>query len=202
MNPILCHHIATRKMLDTLLVCVLFPAMKTIRHILAVSILATAPLVASDAAVKVNPPTAAPAAEGKDQDGKVVKFADLYKANKYVLVYFYPKADTPGCTKQGCSLRDGYEQLTKQGVAVIGVSHDNAADQKAFKDKFHFPFTLIADTDSAVREAFGVPTYPATSVNKRQAYLIKDGKIIYTDYKGTTDKQAATILEVLAAQKS
>ena len=145
---------------------------------------------------------AAPLVTAVTETGAKLNLGDVYKQQPYTLVYFYPKADTPGCTKQGCSLRDGYEALTKQGVAVIGVSHDDPAAQKAFKDKFHFPFTLIADTDSAVREAFGVPTYPASSVNKRQAYLIKDGKIIYTDYKGTTDKQAATILEVLAGQKS
>jgi peroxiredoxin Q/BCP len=145
---------------------------------------------------------AAPAVTAVTETGAKLSLADVYKQQPYTLVYFYPKADTPGCTAQGCSLRDGYEQLTKQGVAVIGVSHDSAADQKAFKDKHHFPFTLIADMDSAVREAFGVPTYPMTSAAKRQAYLIKGGKIIYTDYKGTTSKQAAAILEVLAAQKS
>lgn len=145
---------------------------------------------------------AAPAVTGTTETGAKLNLADVYKQQPYTLVYFYPKADTGGCTAQGCSLRDGYEALTKKGVAVIGVSHDTVADQKAFKDKNRFPFTLIADTDSVVREAFGVPTYPMTSAAKRQAYLIKDGKIIYTDYKGTTSQQAAVILEFLAGQKS
>lgn len=145
---------------------------------------------------------AAPAITATTETGAKLSFAEVYKQQAYTLVYFYPKADTSGCTAQGCSLRDGYEQLTKQGVAVIGVSHDNADDQKAFKDKNHFPFTLVADTDSAVIKAFGVSTYPGVGFAHRQAYLIKDGKIIYTDYKGTTSKQAAAILEVLAAQKS
>ena len=142
---------------------------------------------------------AAPAITGVSDSGQTVAFADIYRQQPYTLVYFYPKADTPGCTKQGCSLRDGYEALTKKGVAVIGVSHDDVAAQKAFKEKFHLPFTLIADTDSAVVNAFGVPAArPLSNMAHRSAYLIKNGKIVYTDYHGTTEKQAATILEELA----
>ncbi len=133
-----------------------------------------------------------------DQAGNPVTLSERRGEN--VVLYFYPKADTPGCTKQGCSLRDGYEALTKQGVAVIGVSHDDVAAQKAFKEKYHLPFTLIADHDDKVINAFGVPTYPVVGFAHRQAYLIKDGKVIYADYEGTTDKQAETILKVLAAQ--
>ena len=142
---------------------------------------------------------AAPAVTATTDSGEKIAFADVYKKQPYTLVYFYPKADTPGCTKQGCSLRDGYEALTKKGVAVIGVSHDDVAAQKAFKEKYKLPFTLIADMDSAVINAFGVPTaMPMTSMAHRSAYLIKDGKIIYTDYKGTTEKQADTILAELS----
>lgn len=142
----------------------------------------------------------APAVSGVTETGATLALADVYAKQPYTLVYFYPKADTAGCTAQGCSLRDGYEELTKKGVAVIGVSHDDVAAQKAFKDKNHFPFTLIADTDGAVIKAFGVPTYPVVGAAHRQAYLIKDGKIIYTDYKGTTSTQADAILKVLATQ--
>ncbi len=147
--------------------------------------------------LKVGDP--APAVTATTEAGVKLAFADVYKQQPYTLVYFYPKADTPGCTKQGCSLRDGYEALTKKGVAVIGVSHDDVAAQKAFKDKYHLPFTLIADMDSAVINAFGVPAaMPLTSMAHRSAYLIKDGKIIYADYKGTTEKQAEMILAELA----
>lgn len=147
---------------------------------------------------------AAPAVTGVTETGAKLNLADVYAKQPYTLVYFYPKADTPGCTKQGCSLRDGYEALTKQGVAVIGVSHDNVADQKAFKEKYHLPFTLIADPDKAVINAFGVPTRAIPAVGEfahRSAYLIKGGKIVYTDYEGTTDTQAAAILDVIASQK-
>ena len=149
----------------------------------------------ASAELKVGDP--APAVTGVTETGAKLAFADVYKKQPYTLVYFYPKADTGGCTKQGCSLRDSYEALTKKGVAIIGVSHDEVAAQKAFKDKYNFPFTLIADMDSAVVTAFGVPNIPATSLAHRSAYLIKDGKIIYADYKGTTDKQAEAILAEL-----
>ena len=142
----------------------------------------------------------APEITGVADTGQSISFAGVYSKQAYTLVYFYPKADTPGCTAQGCSLRDGYEALTSKGVAVIGVSHDTVAAQKAFKDKYHLPFTLIADTAGSVMNAFGVTTYLGGMAH-RQAYLIKGGKIIYTDYKGTTSKQAEAILGVLAAEK-
>jgi thioredoxin-dependent peroxiredoxin len=142
----------------------------------------------------------APAITATTDSGQSLNFTDVYAKQTYTLVYFYPKADTPGCTAQGCSLRDGYEALTAKGVAVIGVSHDEVADQKAFKEKYHLPFTLVADPDDKVIGSFGVPTYPGGMAH-RSAYLIKGGKIIYTDYKGTTKTQAQAILDVLAADK-
>ncbi len=143
----------------------------------------------------------APATGGLTDAGQKISLTDVYAKQPYTLVYFYPKADTPGCTAQGCSLRDGYEALTNKGVAVVGVSHDDVAAQKAFKDKYHLPFTLIADTDDAVINSFGVPTYPGGMAH-RSAYLIRGGKIVYTDYKGTTSTQAQAILDVLAANGS
>ena len=142
----------------------------------------------------------APATTGVTETGATLDFAAVYKTQPYTLVYFFPKADTPGCTAQGCSLRDVYEDLTARGVAVIGVSHDRPEAQKAFKEKFHFPFTLVADPDGKVIEAFGVPTYP-TGMAHRQAYLIKDGKIVWADYKASTNKQAQDVLKVLAGMK-
>ena len=142
---------------------------------------------------------AAPAVTGTTETGEKLNFADVYKKQPYTLVYFYPKADTRGCTKQGCSLRDGYEALTKKGVAVIGVSHDDVAAQAAFKAKYHLPFTLIADTDGAFATAFGVPTYLGTHMAHRSAYLIKDGKVVYADHEGTTEGQAKKILDFIAS---
>jgi len=145
---------------------------------------------------------AAPAVTVTTETGAKLNLSDVYQKQPYTLVYFYPKADTSGCTKQGCSLRDAYEQLTKRGVAVVGISHDTTSDQAAFKTKYNFPFTLVADQDQSASKAFGVPNYKGSQMAHRSAYLIKDGKIVYTDYEGTTDKQAETILKVLDEQKS
>lgn len=157
---------------------------------------------ASAEPLKVGDP--APAVSGVTDTGAKLNLTEVYQKHAYTLVYFYPKADTPGCTKQGCSLRDSYEVLTKKGVAVIGVSADDPAAQKAFKEKYNLPFTLIADTDKTVIKAFGVPTRSVPVMGEfasRSAYLIKDGKVIYTDYKGTTEKQAEVILSFIGDAK-
>jgi peroxiredoxin Q/BCP len=142
----------------------------------------------------------APAVTGITETGQQLNFGDVYAKQPYTLVYFYPKADTSGCTAQGCSLRDAYEQLTKKGVVVIGVSLDGVDAQKAFKEKNHFPFTLIADPDKTVVNAFGVPVMHEHYAT-RQAFLIKDGKVVWADYHAKTDKQADDVLAVIAEQK-
>src|SRR5947208_17058580 len=119
----------------------------------------------------------APQVSAVDQDGKPVNFKDVY-AKGATLVYFYPKADTPGCTKQGCSLRDNWDALTKKGIQVLGVSGDKPEAQKAFRDKFTFPFPLIADDDGKVAAAFGVPLNKP-GIFKRTSFLVKDGKIVW-----------------------
>jgi peroxiredoxin Q/BCP len=146
-------------------------------------------------AASLNVGDPAPAVTALTETGAELNLADAYKQSPYTLVYFYPKAFTPGCTSQGCSLRDAYEQLTKKGVAVIGVSTDSVETQKKFKEEKKFPFTLIADTDKKVMKAFGQHGIFFAS---RQAYLIKDGKIVYADHDGSTSKQAQDILDFLA----
>lgn len=137
---------------------------------------------------------AAPAVAAPDETGANVELAKVYSENKYTLVYFYPRADTPGCTAQGCSLRDGYETLTEKGVRVVGVSSDKPEAQAAFKAKYNLPFTLLADTEKAVQGAFGVGVEGAS---RRQAFLISGGKVVYADHKGSTKEQAADILGFL-----
>ena len=142
-----------------------------------------------------------PALSVKDQDGKPVDLGTA-GAKGLVLVYFYPKADTGGCTAQGCSLRDGWTELAGRKVTVYGVSTDSVADQKKFKDKYHFPFSLLADTDKAVTKAFqGGSLSVAIGYSKRQAYLFEDGKCIMTDYKGHTADQSQQVLKFLDARK-
>ncbi|CVK15811.1 peroxiredoxin Q/BCP [Apibacter mensalis] len=91
--------------------------------------------------------------EGIDQEGKTIKYSD-YKGRK-LIIYFYPKANTPGCSAEGCSLRDNYEALQKQGYKIIGISKDSVDKQKSFHDKYSFPFPLIADVDKKIIESFG-----------------------------------------------
>jgi thioredoxin-dependent peroxiredoxin len=95
----------------------------------------------------------APAVLGVNQDGKELKMADF--AGKKVVLYFYPKDNTPGCTAQACSLRDNYDDLQKAGYEVIGVSTDSAASHQRFIAKQGLPFQLIADTDKKLSEIFG-----------------------------------------------
>ena len=144
----------------------------------------------------------APSVTGVTETGQKLNLGDVYPKQAYTLVYFFPKADTPGCTAQGCSLRDAYEELTKKGVVVIGVSLDQADAQKAFKEKYHFPFTLIADPDQTVVNAFGVKVKSVIgfgSFASREAFLIKGGKIVWADYSAKTSKQAEDVLKVIAA---
>ena len=142
----------------------------------------------------------APAVSGTTDEGKTLNLADVYKKNNYTLVWFYPRALTGGCTKQGCSLRDATAELKQKGVAVVGVSTDPVEKQKEFKSVNNFPFPLIADTDKTVIKAFGqAGTGPAAS---REAYLIdKQGKVVYHDEK-QTDKQAEMVLAFLNGRKS
>jgi peroxiredoxin Q/BCP len=96
----------------------------------------------------------APAFTLKDQNGAAVKLSGA--KGKRVVVYFYPKADTPGCTTQSCSLRDAFPQLKKLNAVVYGISPDPVEKQNQFDDKYGLGFPLLADTDHAVAEAFGV----------------------------------------------
>jgi len=137
----------------------------------------------------------APDVGNLNQDGEVVALGELYPTG-LVLVYFYPKADTGGCTAQACSLRDEYEALTDLGITVVGVSTDTTEDQKAFQEKYNLPFILLADTDQKVVKAFGVPANGGMAA--RQAFLIQDGVIVWRDLTASTSEQAADVLAAVA----
>lgn len=96
----------------------------------------------------------APDFTGKDQDGNPVS-SSQFKGKKWI-VFFYPKADTPGCTAEACNLRDNYEILKKEGYELLGVSADSEKRQKKFTEKYQFPFPLLADEEKKVIQAFGV----------------------------------------------
>ncbi|MBR3123580.1 MAG: thioredoxin-dependent thiol peroxidase [Prevotella sp.] len=96
----------------------------------------------------------APELLGKDENGRELRLSDF--AGQKLVLYFYPKDATPGCTSQACNLRDNYERMLAKGYAVVGVSVQDAKSHKKFKEKFQLPFPLIADTDHRLVEAFGV----------------------------------------------
>jgi peroxiredoxin Q/BCP len=156
---------------------------KTLLSLLSLAIL---PLMAKGEPLVVG--ASAPDVTATDQDGKTVNFKDIY-AKGPTLVYFYPKADTPGCTKQACSIRDDWSALQAKGIQVIGVSGDTATDQKAFIEKYKLPFTLIADADFKVADAFGSPH------RQRISFLIKDGKVAWTILKASTATHAQDVLK-------
>jgi peroxiredoxin Q/BCP len=154
-------------------------------------------VVAHAAPLEVGAP--APDISAVDQDGKTVNFKDIY-AKGPTLVYFYPKADTPGCTKQGCSIRDSWADLKNKGIQVIGVSEDKVEAQKAFANKYNLPHTLIADDNGKVAAAFGTDFIANKPLTQRQSFLIKDGKVAWTMLKGTTTETHAK--DVMAAYES
>jgi peroxiredoxin Q/BCP len=149
----------------------------------------------------LKPGDKAPAFTLLDQDGNKVKLSD-FKGRK-VLVYFYPKADTPGCTKQACGLRDAMPKVGD--TVVLGISPDKPAKQKKFDDKYSLGFPLLADEDHAVAEAFDVWTEKSMYGRKymgilRSAFLIDEkGKIAEAWYKISPKDTATNLLKSLAA---
>jgi peroxiredoxin Q/BCP len=140
---------------------------------------------------------AAPNITARDQNGHDVNLADVY-AKGPTLVYFYPKAGTPGCTAQACSLRDAFPDFSSDNIQVIGVSADTVEAQKKFAEEYKLPFVLLADTDLAVAKAFGVPTIPVLGVPKRQSFIVRDGKIAWIVESAKTGDHAAEVREAMA----
>ena len=141
----------------------------------------------------------APAIKLVDQDGNTVSLASY--AGRRVLVYFYPKADTPGCTQQSCGLRDIVKKIGD--TAIIGISPDTPAKQKKFADKFDLPFPLLADTEHVVAEKYFVwkqkSMYGRTYMGiERSAFLISsDGKIEHAWYKISPKDTPTNLLKAL-----
>src|ERR1035438_5273026 len=111
----------------------------------------------------------APTFEGQDQDGKTVKLAD-FAGKKIVLLYFYPKDFTGGCTKEACGFRDRLGDLQTNNVEVVGISHDAVDSHKKFADKYQLNFTLIADPDGKIIAAYDAKM-PMLSLSKRVSFL-------------------------------
>ena len=146
--------------------------------------------------------SAAPAFKTKDANGEIVSLKDL--RGQKVVLYFYPKDDTPGCTKEACSFRDAFSQFKKKGIAVLGVSPDSEASHQKFVTKYKLPFTLLADTDRSIADAYGVwgekkfmgRTYMGVH---RTTFLIDEkGKIKKIFEKVKPEEHASDVLEAFA----
>lgn len=141
---------------------------------------------------------------GVDQDGKEIKMSDF--AGKKVILYFYPKDNTPGCTAEACSLRDKYTELAEKGYVVVGVSKDSTDSHKKFIAKHELPFTLISDTDKVLQKemgAWGEKTMcgRTTEGTLRTTFLIgEDGRVenIMTPKQIKTKIHADQILELIS----
>lgn len=135
---------------------------------------------------------AAPDFKGKNQNGESISLSQ-YKGKKVVL-YFYPKDDTPGCTAEACSIRDNYDSLTKAGYTILGVSTDNERSHKDFKAKYNLPFTLIADTDTSINKAYGVWVEKERNGQKfwgteRTTYIIDEKGIVVNSFSQIDPKE-------------
>ncbi|HSA12165.1 MAG TPA: peroxiredoxin [Candidatus Paceibacterota bacterium] len=140
---------------------------------------------------------AAPLIEGKDQDGKTWKLADSV-GKKAVLLYFYPKDDTPGCTREACGFRDGMADLKKDKVEVVGVSFDSADSHQKFIAKYKLNFPLLADTDGRIADAFGV-RLTGRNMARRVSFLIGlDGKIAHVTDSPSADTHLSEMKTAVA----
>jgi peroxiredoxin Q/BCP len=168
--------------------------------LLAVAWLAGVPLHTAGAAPTPKTGDAAPLIEGKDQDGKTWKLADVV-GKKVVLLYFYPKDDTPGCTKEACGFRDRMTDLKKDKVEVIGVSFDSPASHQKFIAKYNLNFPLLADADGKIADAYGV-RMTGRDMARRVSFLIGlDGKVAHVTDTPSADTHLSEIKEAVAKLK-
>lgn len=143
----------------------------------------------------------APVVSGTDQDGKAWNLADRL-GKQAVLLYFYPKDETPGCTKQACGLRDRMEELKKDKVEVVGVSFDTAESHRKFIAKHQINFTLLADTDGRIADAFGVRREGGRNIARRASFLIgTDGVIAHVTDVPSADTHLTEMKAAVAKLK-
>ena len=141
----------------------------------------------------------APALTVTTDTGDTLELNSLY-ANGPVLLYFYPKSFTPGCTKQACNLAENFDDVQAAGITVLGVSRDKVETQADFRAEYHLPFSLLADHDGKLGEAFGVGRN-LKLFYKRQSFLVVDGKVAWRDLSATPTSQSEDVLAALAALK-
>lgn len=169
--------------------------MKTLLSlVIAFGLAATATLQAATPAVGDK----APAFEGKDQDGKTHKLGD-YVGKKNLILYFYPKDNTPGCTKEACTFRDRLSDLNKGGVEVLGVSMDSAESHKKFIADQKLNFALLTDVEGKLVAQFGTEMGGGKKMSRRVSFLInKEGKIVHVTDTASADVHLKEMQEAVA----
>lgn len=125
----------------------------------------------------------------QDQNGDVVHIQDKLNDGP-VVIYFYPKDDTPGCTKEACSFRDSYTAFTDEGVTVIGISSDSPEDHKAFAEKYQLPFLLLSDINKEVRKAFGVKGDLFGLIPGRVTFVVDSNGVVHHVFDSQTRAEA------------
>jgi peroxiredoxin Q/BCP len=140
----------------------------------------------------------APEVFGAGADGKLVKLSD--QKGKFAVVYFYPKDETVGCTKEACAFRDSFDKFLKAGVTIFAVSRDDEASHKGFREHYKLPFPMVSDTTGDVQRAYGVPSMlPGTSMVSRVTFLVgRDGKIAHVWPKVDPVVNARDVLDTVA----
>lgn len=138
------------------------------------------------------------------QSGEPVSLRD-FRGKKSVVLYFYPKDDTPGCTAESCAFRDSYEAFTEAGAVVIGVSADSPASHRQFAAKYNLPFILLSDTNNQLRKLYGVPAAAFGLLPGRVTYVIdKEGVVRHIfnsmmNFKAHVDESLKTLKEIQSA---
>lgn len=170
--------------------------MKTKMLLVAMSL-----LIGTAMAQAMTPGNLIPEVSAKNQNGKLVRLNDY--RGQYMLIYFYPKDDTPGCTAEACNIRDNYSRFKNENVVIFGVSRQDEKSHQKFIAKHKLPFDLLVDSDGTIAKALGVGTVPVLGFTKRQSLLIgPDGKVIRFYSTVTPDSHVEEVLADLAKAKS
>jgi peroxiredoxin Q/BCP len=143
----------------------------------------------------------APDVSAKNQDGKLIHLSDF--KGHYILLYFYPKDETPGCTKEACTLRDSFDKIKALNTVIFGISRQDEKSHKEFIAKNKLPFDLLVDKDGSIGKEFGVGSIPLMGFSKRESFLIgPDGKVLkYYEKVNPSDHASEVITDLKALQK-
>ena len=139
----------------------------------------------------------APDIELENDAGETVRLSDF--RGQPVVLYFYPRSDTPGCTKQACGIRDAYAEFAERGAVVLGVSSDTVAAQARFKAKYGLPFTVLADPELKAGAAYGVTKEGSRSFARSTFVIDADGNVAKVMHRVNAEQHAAQVLDALAA---